>query len=76
VVRCVAEGMERDDPDPEAMDEIVCACGIVDLGEAAAEQLALALDPYPRAPGAELPEIEMEPEPHQFASLDALKRRH
>jgi hypothetical protein len=76
VVRCVAEGMESDDPDPEAMDEIVCAGGIVDLGEAAAEQLALALDPYPRAPGAELPEIEMEPEPHQFASLDALKRRH
>jgi Large ribosomal RNA subunit accumulation protein YceD len=76
VVRCVAQGMESDDPDPEAMDEIVCAGGIVDLGEAAAEQLALALDPYPRAPGAELPEIEAEPEPHQFASLDAFKRRH
>jgi hypothetical protein len=75
-VRCVAAGMETDNPDPEAMDEIVHAGGIVDLGEAAAEQLALALDPYPRAPGAELPDIEMEPEPHQFASLDALKRRH
>ena len=38
------------------------------------EQLALALDPYPRAPGAELPEIEAEPEAHQFAALGALKR--
>jgi hypothetical protein len=27
----------------------------IDAGEAAAEQLALELDPYPRAPGAELP---------------------
>jgi uncharacterized metal-binding protein YceD (DUF177 family) len=27
----------------------------VDVGEASAEHLALALDPYPRAPGAELP---------------------
>jgi uncharacterized metal-binding protein YceD (DUF177 family) len=29
--------------------------GCIDLGELVAEQLALALDPYPRAPGAELP---------------------
>ena len=27
----------------------------IDLGEAAAQSLGLALDPYPRAPGAELP---------------------
>jgi hypothetical protein len=26
--------------------------GILDLGEAAAQQLALLLDPYPRAPNA------------------------
>jgi len=26
----------------------------IDIGEAAAQQLALALDPYPRAPGARL----------------------
>jgi Large ribosomal RNA subunit accumulation protein YceD len=76
VVRCVVEGKETDDPDPETLDEITHAGGIVDLGEAAAEQLALALDPYPRSPGAVLPDIEAEPEPHQFAGLDALKRRH
>jgi Large ribosomal RNA subunit accumulation protein YceD len=76
VVRCVKDGMETDDPDPEALDEITYAGGIVDLGEATAEQLALALDPYPRCPGAVFPDIEVEPEPHQFANLEALKRRH
>ena len=29
--------------------------GRIDLGEAVAQQLALALDSYPRAPGAEIP---------------------
>jgi uncharacterized metal-binding protein YceD (DUF177 family) len=29
--------------------------GHIDLGELAAEQLSLALDPYPRAPGAAIP---------------------
>jgi hypothetical protein len=76
VVRCVPEGTESDDPDPNTLDEITYAGGIVDLGEAAVEQLALALDPYPRSPGAVLPDIEVEPEPHWFGGLDALKRRH
>jgi Large ribosomal RNA subunit accumulation protein YceD len=76
VVRCVPEGTESDVADPEAPDEIPCADGIVDLGEAAAEQLALALDPYPRSPGAMLADIEIEPDDHQFAGLEALKRRH
>ena len=44
--------------------------GTIDLGEAAAEQLALALDPYPRAPGAVL-EMEEEPEAAPFAALAA-----
>jgi uncharacterized metal-binding protein YceD (DUF177 family) len=41
---------EADDP-PEPIRN-----GHIDLGELAAEQLALALDPYPRAPGAAIPE--------------------
>jgi len=73
-VRCVPEGKESEDADPEALDEITYADGVLDLGEAVAEQLALALDPYPRAPGAVLPEIEAEADPHQFAALGALKR--
>jgi uncharacterized metal-binding protein YceD (DUF177 family) len=73
-VRCVPDGEESDDPDPEAPDEITYVNGVLDLGEAAAEQLALALDPYPRAPGAELPEIEADPEAHAFDVLAGLKR--
>lgn len=40
--------LDSDDP-PELMAE-----GVIDVGEAVAETLGLALDPYPRAPGAEL----------------------
>lgn len=72
-VRFVPLGQESDDPDPEADDEIGYSGGMLDLGEAAAEQLALALDPYPRAPGAELPEIATDELEHPFA---ALRRRH
>ncbi|MBS0562184.1 MAG: DUF177 domain-containing protein [Proteobacteria bacterium] len=55
-IRFVPEGEESDDDDPEAADEAPYQGDAIDLGEAAAEQLALALDPYPRKPGAELPE--------------------
>ncbi|HTB42499.1 MAG TPA: DUF177 domain-containing protein [Acetobacteraceae bacterium] len=72
-IRFVPAGQESDDPDPETDDEIGYAGGALDLGEAAAEQLALVLDPYPRAPGAELPEIETDAQDHPFA---ALRRRH
>ena len=71
-VRFVPAGQESDDPDPEADDEIGYT-GMLDLGELAAEQLGLALDPYPRASGAELPEIEADPQEHPFAGL---RRRH
>ena len=40
---------DAEDP-PEPMVD-----GKIDLGETAVQQLALALDPYPRAPGAEVP---------------------
>ncbi|MBW7849179.1 MAG: DUF177 domain-containing protein [Rhodospirillales bacterium] len=55
--------------------------GVIDTGEAVAEHLALALDPFPRAPGAALkedrPEAEEEGrEPRNpFAALEALKRK-
>jgi uncharacterized metal-binding protein YceD (DUF177 family) len=75
-VRCVPDGDESDDTDPETLDEIVFADGMLDLGEAAAEQLALALDPYPRAPGAVLPDIPDDPDAQPFASLEALRRRN
>ncbi len=47
---------EREDPnpDPDAVDQIPYEGASIDLGEALVEQLALALDPYPRKPGAAL----------------------
>jgi uncharacterized metal-binding protein YceD (DUF177 family) len=54
---------------------------VIDLGEAVSQHLALALDPYPRAPGATLdavlpqsPEDEERP-PSAFAALAALRKR-
>lgn len=73
-VRFVPAGTEADGDDPESPDELPYEGRTVDLGEAAAEQLALALDPYPHAPGAVLPSVEAEgpaaQEPRQpFAAL-------
>jgi uncharacterized metal-binding protein YceD (DUF177 family) len=78
-LRILGEGEEPADDDPDSPDEIESAGGQVDLGEAVAEQLALSLDPYPRAPGAELPPLDgaEEPEapakPNPFAVLGKLK---
>ncbi|MEO8715428.1 MAG: YceD family protein [Acetobacteraceae bacterium] len=74
-VRFVPEGAEADEIDPEADDEVPYANATIDLGEAAAQQLALALDPYPRKPGAVLPDEPAAPS-NPFAGLDALRRRH
>jgi uncharacterized metal-binding protein YceD (DUF177 family) len=63
----------REDVDPEGPDELPIEGDAIDLGEAAAEQLALSLDPYPRKPG--LAEAEAEPSrPSPFAALAKLKR--
>lgn len=48
--------------------------GRIDLGHHAVEQLSLALDPFPRAPGAEFVPPETEAEISPFAALKALKR--
>jgi hypothetical protein len=68
-VRFVSVGQETDDIDPELDDEIPFEGNGIDLGEAAAEQLGLALDPYPRGSGVEMPAVEDEPEQHPFAAL-------
>ena len=56
LLRFVPAGAESNDVDPDSIDEIPFANGIIDLGEAAAQQLALALDPFPHKPGATLPD--------------------
>ncbi len=68
------------DPEAEEPPEPLGPGGL-DLGEAVAQQLAVALDPYPRAPGAALVEVEGAPAAAEagsrrgFAVLEALKRR-
>ena len=68
-----AEAAEAPEPAPD---------GWIDLGELAAEQLGLALDPYPRKPDAEVPaEWKAEPaevpvadqRPNPFAALEKLR---
>jgi len=68
-----AEAAEAPEPVPD---------GWIDLGELAAEQLGLAIDPYPRKPDAEVPaEWKGEPaaapaaaeRPNPFAALEKLK---
>jgi uncharacterized metal-binding protein YceD (DUF177 family) len=73
VVRFVPEGTESDDDDPDSPDELPYPAGAIDLGEAAIQQLALALDPYPRRPDLPEPADEQPETPHPFAALAALK---
>ncbi|WP_157982081.1 DUF177 domain-containing protein [Oceanicella sp. SM1341] len=70
--------------DPELEDETEPLESVVDLGGIAIETAALALDPYPRAPGAGLPadaapapqpEAEEETRPNPFARLAELKQK-
>lgn len=49
--------------------------GVIDLGAIATEFLILAVDPYPRRPGAEFkPPATGEAQAHPFAALAALKK--
>lgn len=74
-LRFVPEAMLAEVIDPEADDEVPYTGETIDLGEAAAQQLALALDPYPRRPGAEVSETMPEMTRRQLG--DVLKfRRH
>jgi uncharacterized metal-binding protein YceD (DUF177 family) len=73
-VHFVPAGEESEIIDPEADDDLPYEGNSIDLGEAAAEQLALALDPYPRSPGAELPQELLDEAPHPFAALGSLRK--
>lgn len=63
---------EEEEIAPESLegpDEIPYEDDIIDLGEALAEQLALALDPYPRKPGAVLPDEATDGDASPFSAL-------
>ena len=69
-VRFVVTGRESEAvDDPDEPDELVIENGVLELGEATIEQLALALDPYPRKPGATLPEEAPEASANPFDAL-------
>lgn len=69
----VDEAAESEEEIPDPPEPIVN--GIIDLGRLATDALFLAIDPYPRKPGAVFePRIEADdPEDHPFAALKALK---
>ena len=71
-LRFVPAGTEATDPDPESEDDIPYDGGLIDLGEALVEQLALDLDPYPRMPDATLPDEAQSGDVSPFAALAAL----
>lgn len=65
-----------DDDPPEPLVD-----GAIDVGEVVAEHLALALDPFPRKAGAELPDrpeepVEIEEKVSPFAALAAFKQKN
>jgi hypothetical protein len=60
--------------DPETEDEVPYEGGRFDLGESVVETLALALDPWPRRPGAVL-EVPPPAEPPAAGPFAALARR-
>jgi len=66
-----AEDSDEEVPDPPEPIEN----GLIDLGRVATDALFLAVDPYPRKPGAVFePVVETaDPEDHPFAALKALK---
>lgn len=81
-IRFVPEGSAEGDEvelSEEDCDTVFYTGGAIDLGEAAAETLALALDPFPRSPGAEAALREAgvlgEAETGPFAALAALKKK-
>jgi uncharacterized metal-binding protein YceD (DUF177 family) len=63
------ESLEEDEPD-------LISGSSIDLGELVAESLGLAIDPYPRRPGANFSAgagDEKNPSPSPFAALEPLK---
>ena len=74
-VRFVPAGAESDNADdPDEPDELSIEAGLLELGEATVEQLALALDPYPRKPGAVLPEGLTDEMATPFGALAKLRK--
>jgi hypothetical protein len=71
----IEEGQDDAEP-PEVIDPPEAIVnGMIDLGRIATDALYLAVDPYPRKPGAvfETEVVAPDPEDHPFAALKALQ---
>ncbi|SFH69573.1 YceD family protein [Bradyrhizobium sp. cf659] len=71
----IEEGQDDEAP-PQVIDPPEAIInGIIDLGRLATDALFLAIDPYPRKPGAvfETEVVALDPEDHPFAALKALQ---
>jgi uncharacterized metal-binding protein YceD (DUF177 family) len=73
-LRLLPAGRAATDTPDDLVDEIETG-GQVDLGELVAEEVALALDPYPRHPDATMPPEATDPEENPFSALAGLKGR-
>jgi hypothetical protein len=71
----IEQGQDDDDPPEVADPPEAIVNGIIDLGRIATDALFLAIDPYPRKPGAvfEAEVVAPDPEDHPFAALKALQ---
>jgi len=71
----IEEGQDDEDPPEVADPPEAIVNGIIDLGRIATDALYLAIDPYPRKPGAvfEAEVTAPDPEDHPFAVLKALQ---
>ena len=71
----IEEGQDDEEPAEVADPHEAIVNGIIDLGRVATDALFLAIDPYPRKPGAvfEAEVIAPDPEDHPFAALKALQ---
>ncbi|MGW1422042.1 YceD family protein [Bradyrhizobium manausense] len=71
----IEEGQDGEEPPEVADAPEAIVNGIIDLGRIATDALFLAIDPYPRKPGAvfEAEVTAPDPEDHPFAALKALQ---
>lgn len=75
-----SEVVEDEEEDPAALDlesddEVPYHGTMIDLGEAAAEQLGLVMDPYPRKPDASLPADIADEAESPFAALARMRTK-
>jgi hypothetical protein len=69
-VRFVPSELDRDQIDFDCVDYIAFEENSIDLGEAAVQQLGLAMDVYPRCSGAKPPEMKDDGDKAQFSDIE------